>query len=237
MYYGVPLALVLTALGWLILSLWFLKDNTPVSLRFLEAGTTDPVPELKTQRIITMIVASVTLLLWMTSGLHNVTVSAVSAVPIVFLTMTGIIQGSDVRKLSWDTLLLVAGGLSLGIALQETGLLKHYANMIAGLSVPQFVSIGILAYATMAFSNVMSHTATSTVIIPLGMAILASARLEIALIIALASSTAVALPVSTPPNAIAYATGLLDQKDLRVCGLAVGFLGPLLIILWVLLLS
>jgi sodium-dependent dicarboxylate transporter 2/3/5 len=44
------------------------------------------------------------------------------------------------------------------------------------------------------------------------------------------------LPVSTPPNAIAYATGLLDQKDLRVGGIVIGVLGPALIILWVLML-
>ncbi len=237
MYYGVPLALVLTAVSWLMLVVLFLKDNRPVSLEFLEADESERTPELKSQRIITIIVVSATLLLWMTSELHNVSVSGVAAIPIVFLTMTGIIQGSDVRKLSWDTLLLVAGGLSLGMALQETGLLKHYAAMIAGLSVSQLVFIGIFAYATMAFSNIMSHTATSTVLIPLGMAILASAQVEIALIIALASSTAVLLPVSTPPNAIAYATGLLDQKDLRASGLIIGLLGPALIILWVLLLS
>jgi sodium-dependent dicarboxylate transporter 2/3/5 len=56
-------------------------------------------------------------------------------------------------------------------------------------------------------------------------------------IIALASSTALMLPVSTPPNAIAYATGLLDQKDLRVGGIVIGLLGPVLIILWVLMLA
>jgi sodium-dependent dicarboxylate transporter 2/3/5 len=236
MYYGVPLALVLTAASWLMLVVLFLKDDKPVSLDFLKADESERTPEFKTRRIITIIVVSATLLLWMTSELHNVSVSGVAAIPIVLLTMTGIIQGSDVRKLSWDTLLLVAGGLSLGMALQQTGLLKHYATMIAGLSVSQFVLIGIFAYATMVFSNIMSHTATSTVLIPLGMAILASAQVEIALIIALASSTAVLLPVSTPPNAIAYATGLLDQKDLRASGIIIGLLGPAVVILWVLLL-
>ena len=61
--------------------------------------------------------------------------------------------------------------------------------------------------------------------------------MEIALVIALAGSTAVLLPVSTPPNAIAYATGLLDQKDFRASGIIIGLAGPALIILWVLLLS
>ena len=215
----------------------FLKDNKPISIDFLKAEKNEPTPEFKKQRIITIIVVSVTLVMWMTSELHNVSVSAVSAIPIVFLTMTRIIQGSDVRKLSWDTLMLIAGGLSLGMALQETGLLKHYANVIAAMSVSQLVFFVILAYVTMAFSTIMSHTATATVLIPLGMAILATSQMEIALIIALAGSTSVLLPVSTPPNAIAYATGLLNQKDLRISGIVIGLLGPALIILWVLLLT
>jgi sodium-dependent dicarboxylate transporter 2/3/5 len=237
MYYGVPLAILLTATSWLMLVLFFVRDNTPISLDFLESDETSMTPGLKRQRIITIIVVSVTLLMWTTSELHGVRVAAVSAIPIVFLTMTGVIQGGDVRKLSWDTLLLVAGGLSLGMALQETGLLKHYAHTIAGLAVSQIAFVAIFAFATMAFSNIMSHTATSTVLIPLGMAILPSMQLEIALIIALASSTAVMLPVSTPPNAIAYSTGLLDQRDLRVGGIVIGLLGPALIILWVLMLT
>jgi sodium-dependent dicarboxylate transporter 2/3/5 len=42
------------------------------------------------------------------------------------------------------------------------------------------------------------------------------------------------LPVSTPPNAIAYSTGLIEQKDFRLGGLLMGLLGPALIIGWVL---
>jgi sodium-dependent dicarboxylate transporter 2/3/5 len=40
-----------------------------------------------------------------------------------------------------------------------------------------------------------------------------------------------ALPVSTPPNAIAYAHGLLTPRDLLVTGAAVGALALALIVL------
>jgi sodium-dependent dicarboxylate transporter 2/3/5 len=97
--------------------------------------------------------------------------------------------------------------------------------------------IFILAYATMLFSNIMSNTATSTVMIPLGIAILIALKVEITLIIALSASTAMFLPVSTPPNAIAFSTGLVEQKDFRLGGILIGLLGPLLIIIWVMYLS
>jgi sodium-dependent dicarboxylate transporter 2/3/5 len=89
----------------------------------------------------------------------------------------------------------------------------------------------------MIFANVMSHTATSTVMIPLGMAILPQYKMEVALIIGLSSSMALFLPVSTPANAVAYATGLMELKDFRIGGILLGSLGPAAVILWVLLMS
>ena len=62
-------------------------------------------------------------------------------------------------------------------------------------------------------------------------------KIEIALVVALASSTAMLLPVSTPPNAIAYSTGMIGQKDFRLGGILIGLIGPVLIILWIKFLS
>jgi len=104
-----------------------------------------------------------------------------------------------------------------------------------GLS--SIVLIFIFAFLTMLVSNIMSNTAASTVMIPLGMAILVALKLEIALIIAISASTAMFLPVSTPPNTIVFSTGLIEQKDFRLGGILVGLLGPLLAILWVLLIA
>lgn len=102
---------------------------------------------------------------------------------------------------------------------------------------PDLVFYFLLAYATMLFSNIMSNTATSTVLIPLGMAILPNNQVEIAMIIGLSASTALFLPVSTPPNAIAYSTGFIEQKDFKYGGILIGLLGPALITLWVLLIT
>ena len=238
MFYGVPLALFLTAISCFVLVKVFIKENQPLSFEFLKSNNTEVVNrELRIKRRIVIAIVIVTLLLWMSSSLHNLSVSAVAAIPIVFLTMTGVVEGKDVRGLSWDTLLLVAGGLSLGLALQETGLLTHYAQKIVTVKIHYLVFLCLLAYFTMLFANVMSHTATSTVMIPLGMAILPEFKTEVSLIIGLASSTALFLPVSTPANAIVYSTGLLELKDFRIGGIVIGLLGPAAVILWVLLIS
>jgi sodium-dependent dicarboxylate transporter 2/3/5 len=236
MYYGLPLALFLTLLAWRVLVRVFMKDAVPVSADDRSTGEAI-TPEFRAKRLTVAGILAVTLALWLTSPIHHLGAAAVSAIPLVLLPMTRILKGEDVRAIGWDTLILVSGGLALGTALKQTGLLDLYAGRIASLEVPNVVFYVFLAYATMAFSNVMSHTATSTVLIPLGITILPANATEVCMIIGLSASTALFLPVSTPPNAIAYSTGLIEQKDLRLGGALVGFLGPALIIVWVLLIS
>jgi len=237
MIYGVPVAVLLTAVCCFALIRIYIKDTTPISLDFLEDQKSDTSPELTVKRKIVSIVIIVTVGLWLTTSLHGLKVASICAVPLVVLTVTKVLEGKDIQGLPWDTLLLVAGGLSLGLALEQTGLLNHYAQMLITMGLSSMVLIFIFAFLTMLVSNIMSNTAASTVMIPLGMAILVALKLEVALIIAISASTAMFLPVSTPPNAIVYSTGLVEQKDFRLGGILVGLLGPLLAILWVLLIA
>ncbi|MBL7903121.1 MAG: SLC13/DASS family transporter [Bacteroidia bacterium] len=235
--YGMPLAVVLTAIACLVLIVIFVKNNQPLDLDFIKTNDEPLIPELKLHRRIVLTVIVITILLWLMGSLFDITVASVSAFPIVVLTLTRILKGDDIRALPWDTLLLVAGGLSLGIALQQTGLLEIYADKIGRLNIGSKGFLFLFAFLTMVLSNIMSNTAASTVLIPLGMAILPEMKTEIAMIVGLCASTALFLPVSTPPNAIAYSTGLIEQKDFRLGGALIGILGPLLVILWVLFIS
>jgi solute carrier family 13 (sodium-dependent dicarboxylate transporter), member 2/3/5 len=237
MKYGVPLTLALTAISCFVLIRMFIKDKTLISLDFLKDQEISTSPEFLRQRRIVVGVIIITVGLWLTSSLHGIKTAAVCAVPLVILTLTRVLDGKDIRELPWDTLLLVAGGLSLGVALEQSGLLNHYAQKLITLEINNILLMFIFAFLTMLVSNIMSNTAASTVMIPLGMAIMVGFETEIAMIIALSASTAMFLPVSSPPNAIAYSTGLLEQKDFRIGGILVGLLGPLLAILWVLLIT
>jgi sodium-dependent dicarboxylate transporter 2/3/5 len=49
-------------------------------------------------------------------------------------------------------------------------------------------------------------------------------------LIAMACSLAMALPVSTPPNAVAYASGAIKSKDMAISGLVVGGVGLVLVV-------
>ena len=232
MIYGLPLGLALTAICCYVLIRLYVKNEAPISMDFLASDQVTP----GSQRTIVLIVIIVTILFWLTGSIHGITVAATCAIPIVVLTVTGILTSNDIRTMPWDTLLLVAGGLSLGQALQSTHILDHYTSQIKGMEDHPVLFIFTLSYLAMVFANVGSSTAACMLLIPLGMSVLPDWKLEAAISIGLASAASVFFPISIPANIICYSTGLLQQKDFRIGGIVVGILGPLLAVLWALLL-
>jgi sodium-dependent dicarboxylate transporter 2/3/5 len=238
MLFGVPVVVILLTGFWYILLRYFNLGNIPVPPEEFEMKVLDDDPEniyalerRRRKRVVTVTLA-VTVLLWLTSKLHGIPAAAVSGIPIILFTMLNIITGEDVRSLPWDTLMLVAGGLSLGLAISETGLAEYFIGQMNDVTLaPVFLAI-IFSLVTVIFSNIMSNTATATILIPMAGLWAGINPLLLPLVIGLAASCALFLPVSTPPNAIAYSTGLLEQKDFRLGGIYAGLFGPVIIIIW-----
>lgn len=234
MMYGMPLTFIITAICCFALIKVYIKDTTPISIAFLDDLEKDISIETARHRKIVIGVILVTISLWVTSSLHGIKAPAVCAVPLVILTVTRILTNKDIQGLGWDTLLLVAGGLSLGLALDHTGLLKHYADLLITLQLNSIMLLTIFGFLAMILANVMTNSTATTLMVPICMAILPELKLEVALIISLASSSALLLLASSPSNAIVFGTGYLEQKDFRLTGFIFGLLGPLFTILWVL---
>jgi len=189
---------------------------------------------LRLQRLAVIIILVVTVGMWMFGTKYHIPTAGAAMVPIMFLPMLGIITAEDVRKLPWDTLMLVAGGLSLGIAIKEL-LAPYYSQFLAGTEFNVVVMMIVFAIITVVFSNIMSSTATATILINIAAIVLPSDQLlPIGLVVGLCSSCGLFLPVSTPPNAIVFGTGMLKQKDFRLGGMFGAFVGTIVIILWVL---
>ena len=237
MVVAAPVALVLVVTAWFFLLRLYPTDLTDIKL---DLSTLDE-PELpeRRDRIIVTVLSLATVGLWMTTPLHGIHIVAISLIPIVGLTMTQVLGAAHVRGLPWDTLMLVAGGLSLGSAVVDSGLAERFASGLGFLTSlnADIVVFAALALITVALSNVMSNTATVSIVLPVAVALLPGRELEMCLILGLSASCALLLPVSTPPNAIAYSTGEIETRDLRPGGLLIGLLGPTLIIAWVLFIS
>ena len=165
-------------------------------------------------------------------------IAAASGIPIVGLTMLGVLDSDDVRKLPWDTLMLVAGGLALGLAIEEQNIATHFVNQLSHVHISFMMLLILFAFITVVLSNFMSNTAATTILIPVGLSLLKVFSGDVSpailpLVIGLSASCALFLPVSTPPNAIAFSTGLIRQAEFRLGGIVVGLLGPALSIIWV----
>ena len=242
MLIGVPVALVLVFIFWIALLKKYQIKRRSLDLSFLQNTKSKTNADISTTQIrITVIIILTSLVFWLTSQWVGIPVAAVSGIPIVGLTMFGILDADDMRKLPWYTLMLVAGGLALGLAVQQQGLTDYFISFIDVQSLNFYVLSFIFALLSVIFSNIMSNTATTTIMIPLAISFALllpeQSPKTIPLIIALSASCALLLPVSTPPNAIAYSTGQLEQSDFRFGGILIGILGPILVCVWVILLE
>lgn len=227
---GAPLALGFTFLGWILLH-WRYKPLV-AEVPALYGGNDNPdhtytYSELQ-DRWIVGITFVLTLILWLTSSVTHIPVAAVSFMPMMLLTLTGVIQQKHIRLISWDTLLLVAGGLTLGMAAQETGLLDYVATKIT-LPTDKFMAVLVFSYLTVFISNFMSSTAAASILIPLANSLMPNDVAFVSIAIGFSCSIGILLPISTPPNAIALSSGFLSQKDFRLPGLCLLFFGPLAI--------
>jgi sodium-dependent dicarboxylate transporter 2/3/5 len=238
MVVGFPIAIILVLIFWFFLINKYVPKVTTIDLGFLDEidNSSDSKIFILKRRIV-LAVLLITLTLWLTSNIHEIPASAISLLPIMLLTMLGIVSGPDVRKLPWDTLMLVAGGLSLGLAIQETGLAIHYVGLLNDYDLNFYALIVVFSLLTIVLSNFMSNTATTTILIPIAIILVSSNAEVLPLVIGLSASAALFLPISTPPNAIAFSTGKISQKDFRFGGLVAGLIGPIIIIGIVLLLK
>lgn len=184
-------------------------------------------------------VFGVTVVLWVTESLHGISSNYVALVPIAFLSMFNVMEPADLRKLPWEVLWLVAGGIALGVYMEETNLSGWMVGLIDWTSFSGLAILGMFALIGLVISNFMSNTVAATLLMPLAITIGATQGSDslanptlLALMIGLGTSFAMVLPISTPPNAIAMATGVVKTSDMAKSGILVGLIGITLMMLF-----
>jgi sodium-dependent dicarboxylate transporter 2/3/5 len=143
----------------------------------------------------------------------------------------------EALKVDWGTLLLFGGGLSLGMQMFETGLADAMGRFFIS-SGGSSASLSLITLVSVVFSvcltEVASNTAAANMIIPVVIAISKAASvnpLPPVIGSAIGCSFAFMLPVSTPPNAIIYGSGLVSLTKMVNYGFWLEITG--IIIIWV----
>ena len=141
----------------------------------------------------------------------------------------------------WGVFILFGGGLALAAAMERSGLSAAIGNAFAGLgSLPAPAIVGIVVVSLVFASEIASNTALTATAVPILGALAPSLGLKPqALVIpaALGASLAFMLPVGTPPNAMAFATGRVPSGTMARVGLVLDLLAAVVVTLlaWLLL--
>ena len=191
------------------------------------------------QLTVTYITMAVTIFLWMFDKVTGLNANIVAMIPIAIFCVTGIFTKEDLNQINWSVLWLVAGGFALGTALYETGLDKHLIEAIPFQTWSPIVVIIAASVVCWILSNIIANTAAANLLIPVMVTLAVGMRemlvpfggeTTMLLSVTLAASLAMCLPISTPPNAIAYSTGMIETKDMMKVGVIMGIVGLVLAI-------
>ncbi|WP_336038011.1 SLC13 family permease [Halobacterium yunchengense] len=157
------------------------------------------------------------------------------AVPALVLADTA--EWEDLVDIDWGTILLFGGGLSLASAFASSGATRWVAETVFdGLTgMPIVVVVAAVVLLVIFLTEMTSNTATATIIVPvlvsIGSVLAAtlglaeeSAAVFLSVSGAIAASFAFALPVATPPNAIVFGSGYLEQRDMMRAGVVLNLL-------------
>ena len=239
----VPFVLIMLLVAWLLLQLFF-----PFKTKKLVLEIPENKREADWKTYVVWITFIGTILLWATEQWTKINSNVVALIPLGVLTACGIFTKDDIKEINWTVLWLVAGGFALGTCLQGTGLAKVLINAIPFGSMSVVLILIVAGLVCYFLSNFISNSATAALLIPIlivvaeGMADPAAANNAnfIALggtqamisFIAVCASIAMLFPISTPPNAIAASTGLVETKEMAKVGIIVGVIGFVLGFFW-----
>lgn len=149
-----------------------------------------------------------------------------------------VLRWSQVAKVDWGTILLFGGGLSLGGLMLKTGLGSALGEVLMGATGVSSTTglIALAAGTAVVLTEFMSNTAAANIVVPVIFAL--AVRLGLnptgpVIAAALGASMAFMLPISTPPNAIAYGTGEVSIRQMIVRGVLLDLVAFGAIVLWV----
>ena len=239
----IPYVLIMILVAWIILQIFFpFKTKRLV----LEIPKSDKKRDWK--YVVVWVTFIGTILLWATEQITKINSNIVAFVPLAVFTATGLFGKEEIKEINWNVLWLVAGGFALGYALQDTGLAKVLIEAIPFGEMPVVLVILVAGLVCYFLSNFISNSATAALLIPI-LIVVASGLADpsapsnasfvafggtqaMIIFIATCASLAMLFPISTPPNAIASSTGLVETKDMARVGIVIGVVGFIFGFFW-----
>lgn len=226
---------------------WLLRKLNPYSVslpndfpQFIRQKLADLGP-LNSKQFVTLGVFAFVAFLWIFKGvIHKLTGSnflndssvAILGGVLLFLipvrsedpqsNWSATLNEKDIKHLPWNIVLLFGGGMAMASALNEAGLIQLATDFFASMNIASpWLLVLSLAGMALFLTEVMSNVALCVVALPVVMNLGVASGLNPILVgmpVALCTSFAFMMPVSTPPNAIVFGTGQVRVKQMMRAG-------------------
>ena len=223
MVIGIPMVAVMLAIAWLILVLLYRGSSQEIVLDRPQQPT-----KQSPRRYLVIGITLLTALGWLTSTWHPYSSGTVALLPVLVFFGGRILTAQDFRNLSWDVLMVMGGGLCLGKVIAVSTLADWIIGSVPTEELGPVLMIVMFGMVACVMSCVMSNTATANLIMPMIIGLGAEIVSPLMLAVAFCCSMAMALPISTPPNAITFSSGQIAVKDMMKPGLALTAIGAVL---------
>ena len=204
---ALPMLVVFLALVWALLLRMY-----PPAVEEVSMAESEPIEHSTSGRVV-LGVTLLTILLWLASGVHPLETGTIALIPVIVFFGARLLETGEFRRLPWDVLILAGGGLSLGAAVEVSGLSEVIVSLLPA-ALGTWALAAALALVAGVMTTFMSNTATANLLVPVVVGISDVPTAPLLMVIAYACSCTMILPVSTPPNAIAFGSGYITTRDL-----------------------
>lgn len=246
---GLPVSIVMLIILYFLLTKVFFVVK---SKKIYESIALDKLmslpPKLSGKEKTTFVIFVCTALMWILKdplnsllhlNLNDPTIGMIGGIslfifPSSFKKMEFSLNWKDTRDLPFGILFLFGGGIALANALSDAGLLEWIAQQVKETNFGKVELILILIAITVLLTELMSNVALVIVFLPIVIALskgLQVPPLLLAIPVTLAASSGFMLPMSTPPNAIAFSSGHIRVKDMITIGLVLDIISVIVIFL------
>lgn len=214
-----PLVVALLVIGYLVLTRLFPIDIPDVeNARSVIDRRMKNLGKMSYREYAVGGLMAVTIVGWATLG-RTVGLSTVALVSVAALFVFRLVRWKDIEEyVNWGIILMYGGAIILGTALDRSGAARWIVEMvISGWVTSPWTVFAAFSLLAMLLTESMSNAAVIAVLLPVGIGMAGSLKMDPALMtyaIAVPAGLAFMLPMSTPANAIAISSNYVTVKDM-----------------------
>ena len=234
---GVPLMIVFLALGWLVIAKFLWKpevDELPGGRELFEEQLKQLGKMSSGERVVSVVFLLTAAgwilvpLLFENPWADDTVIAMMAGLAVLLLPARPskrvmVLTWEDAKEIPFGVLLLFGGGLALSSQITGTELSEWMGQSLSGLSgAPQWLLVLVIVALLLFLTEFTSSTATAAAFVPVvgGVALgMGQDPVVFAVAAGLTCMCAFMMPVGTPPNAIAFATGAITMPQMMKTGI------------------